>query len=214
MWPFHKTVDTISKWLIKKADGVTLNCENVIPNANVVPLTPQRVGRDNPRNSFAEDRSWTTVCGATPGRGTAKFPKNRTSSWEKDQDRLHNCAGNLFQVKGKKRNRCYLCGSKSSFMCIGCKRFYCVVNRYDKVHQSILDSNTVVNFLDGICPPASFNIKEVAEDGSTSDFVSVENSCYHICHKAAVSKGVASAFSRSPLSSVGEQRSNTSLSPL
>ena len=72
------------------------------------------------------------------------------------------------------------------------------------VHDMILDGNDVVGFLNGRCPPASLNIKALEDDGSTTNYFAVENSCYHICHKSAVSKGAAITLSRKPLAPVNE----------
>ena len=212
-WPFHKTVNGIALWLIKAGDELdreNTNHMNDVPD--IVPRTPPRVARDNPTRPFVEDRAYATACGATPGRGKLKFPRNKTLQWQEDQRRLHNCVGNLFHVGGKKRNPCYLCNTNTSFMCLGCKRFYCCVNRYEKIHRLILKDDAVVGFLNGVCPPAALNIKAISNDGTASDFSTVENSCYHICHKKAVSLGAAATMARKPLASIEESRNSNDIS--
>ena len=129
---------------------------------------PPRVARDDPSRAFEEIRIYATQCGTTPTRGKGKSPKKK--NWEEDQRRLHNCTGNLFKIDGDERNPCYLCNTKTSFLCIGCKRWYCIKSRYKKIHQLILNKNEVVGFLNEKCPPSTFNIKAVAEDGTISSF--------------------------------------------
>ena len=215
-WPFYKTVDMISKWFIAQADKA--DCGNTRDDNPPVEIplctTPQRTKRDNPPRAFEEDRTYTTVCGATPGRGNPKFPRNKTANWQKDQDRFHNCAGNHYRIAAGKPSLCYLCGTKTSHVCVGCKRYFCNVNRYQKIHRLIIENKPVVGFLNGICPPATLNIKAVLDDGKRSNFCTVENSCFHICHKAAVSKAVATTMSRSPLASIGGENITDSPSPL
>jgi len=206
--PFHKTVNGIAVWLIKQADECNANRinENTNPSnassRNAPLCTPERVARSNPSRAFQEDRIYATVCGATPGRGKPKFPTNKTPAWEEDQRRLHNCNGNIFKAEG--RNPCYLCDTKTNFHCTGCKRWYCLVSRHKKIHDLIVEDRKVVRFLNGICPPSTFDIKALAADGTTSSFIEVENSCYHICHKDAISKGGAATLLRSPLAPIEE----------
>ena len=80
-WPFHKTVNNIATWFIKEANEFDSESMDLI--AIPTCMTPLRVARDIPRLPFVEDRIYATVCGATPGRGNAKFPKNKTLQWER-----------------------------------------------------------------------------------------------------------------------------------
>ena len=209
-FPFHKTVTGIAVWLIQQADECNDNRinENTNPSnassRNAQLCTPPRVARDNPARAFLEARIYTTACGATPGRDKPKFPTNKTPAWEEDQRRLHNCTGNLFRIDGNERNPCYLCNTKTSFLCIGCKRWYCLKNQHKKIHDLLLRKQDVVGFLNEVCPPSHFDIKALAADGTTSSFIKVENSCYHICHKKAISKGGAATLLRRPLAPIEE----------
>jgi hypothetical protein len=73
-----------------------------------------------------------------------------------------------------------------------------MVNSHKKIHQLILNGDRAVELLEEICPPACYNIKAVAEDSTKSNFMVVNNSCYHMGHKAAVSRSVATTL-QSPL---------------
>ena len=87
--PYHKTLDTLSDLLIKKADnaaastaavaaaaearaGLTIdtNIEEVPTDGSI--QSPPRVARFNPRSSFGEIRNYTTIMGGTSGKGRAK----------------------------------------------------------------------------------------------------------------------------------------------
>jgi hypothetical protein len=94
--PFHKTLDTLSVWLIKNADdAVAVAAAAAPPHPNTTILTintgplvhtPTRVARSNPQNSFQKIRNYTTITGGTPCTGRAKNPKNKTAEWEEDQN--------------------------------------------------------------------------------------------------------------------------------
>jgi hypothetical protein len=199
--PFHKTLDTLSIWLIKKADDAaavaaaaaamtaTTTTELTIDTYNG-PLvrTPPRVARSNPRSSFQEVRNYTTVTGGTPCTGRARNPKNKTTKWEDDQERLKHCNGILFFTQ--QRGKCCICGSNSNMICIGCKRCYCIKNHDEKLKKMISDSNDRVDFLDGERPPSELVIYGVADDGTTKEFCIVDNGCYHIVHRQSISQRI------------------------
>ncbi|OEU22028.1 hypothetical protein FRACYDRAFT_232182 [Fragilariopsis cylindrus CCMP1102] len=203
-YPFHKTVDTLSIWFIKQADDAVAAAAAAVPptppttaltidtTGSNGPLvqTPPRVQRNN-RSSFQEIRNYTTVTGGTPCTGRARDPLNKTAEWEADQDRLKNCNGTLYKDT-KKRSKCCICGGNTNHVCIGCKRPYCMVNRDEKICSMILGGDSRVAFLDGERPPSELVMNGVAADGSTKEFCTVENGCFHMYHRQSISQRVNS----------------------
>ncbi|OEU17716.1 hypothetical protein FRACYDRAFT_238144 [Fragilariopsis cylindrus CCMP1102] len=199
-YPFHKTVDRLSVWFIKNADDAVAAAAAAVPptppttaltidtTGSNGPLlqTPTQVQRRN-RSSFQEIRNYTTVTGGTPGKGRAKDPKNKTAEWEADQDRLKNCNGVLYYTK---RNKCCICGVQSNFVCVICKRWYCCKNQDEKINNMILANDSRVAFLGGERPPSELVMNGVAADGSTKEFCTVENGCFHIHHRQSISRRV------------------------
>jgi hypothetical protein len=205
--PFHKTLDTLSVWLIKKADdaadvaavataaaamtttATTTTALTIDINNGPLVHTPPRVARSNPRSSFQEVRNYTTITGGTPCTGRARNPKNRTAEWEEDQDRLKKCNGILFHTKT--RGKCCICRGNTNMLCVGCKRWYCMVNRDEKLKQMITDSNDRVEFMNGERPPSELVIHGVAADGTTTaKFCTVDNGCYHMWHRQSISQRI------------------------
>jgi hypothetical protein len=196
--PFHKTLDCLSVWLIKNADddvAAVVAATAPPPSTTLIidisgPLvhTPPRVARSNPRSSFQEIRNYTTFTGGTPGKGRARDPTNKTSAWEEDQDRLKHCNGILFFTQ--QRGKCCICGGNTNMVCIGCKRCYCIKNHDEKLKKMISDSNDKVDFMDGERPPSELVINGVASDRTTREFCVVDNGCYHIVHREAISRRI------------------------
>jgi hypothetical protein len=196
-YPFHKTLDTLSVWLIKNADdavAVVVAATAPPPTTALAidtdPLlrTPPRVARSNPRSSFQEIRNYTTMTGGTPGKGRARDPTNKSAAYEEDQHRLQNCQGLLFYTKT--RNKCCICNTNTHMLCIGCKRWYCCVNRDDKLMKLITDTDSRVAFMDGERPPSELVIHGVAADSTTNEFCTVDNGCYHMWHRQSISQRI------------------------
>jgi hypothetical protein len=55
----------------------------------------------------------------------------------------------------------------------------------------ISNSNDRVEFMDGERPPSTLAINGVADDGTTKEFCVVDNGCYHIVHKEAISQRIS-----------------------
>jgi hypothetical protein len=195
-YPFHKTVDTLSVWFIKQADDVAATAaaaaEPPTPpqttaltiNTSAPVRTPPRVERfSNPRGSpFKEIRNYSTITGGTPGKGRSKNPTNKTAAYDEDHQRLNTCEGSLYFTEQIKK--CSICDTNSNYVCIGCKRWYCIKNRDDKFYKMILKSDSRVAFIeDGERPPSKLVIHGVANDGSTKEFCTVDNGCYHMWHR-------------------------------
>jgi hypothetical protein len=200
-YPFHKTLDTLSVWFIKNADDAVAVAAAAaaapppppppVLTINTGPLvcTPPRIARSNPRSSFQEIRNYTTITGGTPGKGRAKNPKNKTSEWEEDQNRLQNCNGILYYTK--QRNKCCICGGNSNMVCVGCKRWYCCKNQDEKLKDMITNSNDRVAFMDGERPPSELVMNGVAADGiTTAKFCVVDNGCFHMWHRQSISQRI------------------------
>jgi hypothetical protein len=195
--PFHKTVDSLSVWLIKQADAAVAELAaaaaastitTLTINTNHLVHTPPRVARSNPRSSFQEVRNYTTITGGTPGKGRAKNPTNKTSAWEEDQHRLRNCKGVLYYTTT--RNRCCICGGNTNMVCIGCKRWYCCKNQDQKLTKLVADTDSRVAFMDGERPPSTLAVNGVADDGRTKEFCIVDNGCFHIVHRQSISQRI------------------------
>jgi hypothetical protein len=204
-YPFHKTLDTLSVWLVKQADDVaaaaaaappsppppattTTTTTSLTIDTGPLVCTPPRVARSNPRSSFQEIRNYSTLTGGTPGKGRSKNSTNKTSEWDDDQHRLLNCQGLLYQ--SKQRLKCCICGSNSNMVCIICKRWYCFVNRDEKLKKLITDTDSRVKFMNGDRPPSELVIHGVATDGTTKEFCTVGNGCYHMWHRQSISQRI------------------------
>ncbi|OEU14444.1 hypothetical protein FRACYDRAFT_240987 [Fragilariopsis cylindrus CCMP1102] len=201
-YPFHKTVDRLSVWFIKNADDAVAAAAAAVPpttppttaltidttgsNGPLLQSPPPRVQRSN-RSSFQAIRNYTTITGGTPGKGRAIDPKNKTAEWEADQDRLKNCNGVLYYTK---RNKCCICGVQSNFVCVICKRWYCCKNQDEKINNMILANDSRVAFLGGERPPSELVMNGVAADGSTKEFCTVENGCFHMHHRQSISRRI------------------------
>jgi hypothetical protein len=191
----------LSVWFIKNADDAlaAVLAATAPPPTNTTttalaidtgPLlrTPPRVARSNPRSSFQEIRNYTTTTGGTPGKGRARDPTNKSAAYEEDQHRLQNCQGLLFYTKT--RNKCCICNTNTNMLCIGCKRWYCCVNRDDKLMKLITDTDSRVAFMDGERPPSELVIHGVAADSTTNEFCTVDNGCYHMWHRQSISQRI------------------------
>jgi hypothetical protein len=202
-YPFHKTLDTLSVWFIKQADEVVAAASAAAPPPTTTLIidttessghlvrTPPRVARSNPRSSFQEIRNYTTMTGGTPGKGRARDPSNKSAEWEHDQDRKQMCKGILFYTK--QRRKCCICDGNTNMVCVGCKRWYCCVNRDDKLMKLITDTDSRVEFMNGDRPPSELDIRGVAVDGTTtSKFCVVDNGCYHMWHRVSISQRIES----------------------
>jgi hypothetical protein len=208
-YPFHKTLDTLSVWFIKNADdaaaaAVVAAAAATAPVITTLTIntidgplvhTPPRVARSNPRSSFQEIRNYTTLTGGTPGKGRARDPTNKTSAWEEDQDRLKHCNGILFFTQ--QRGKCCICGGNTNMVCIGCKRCYCIKNHDEKLKKMITDTDSRVEFMTGDRPPSELVIHGVAANGTTKEFCTVDNGCYHIWHRASISQSINNILQRS-----------------
>ena len=186
-WPFRKVLDHLRKYLIRQADGAaaaSLAAVASIPVAVVltedeessIMSTPPRNRRDNPRNSFNETRNYVLTTGGTPGKGRQKFRKNSNNDpgWKADQERFHSCPGHIFKLSNEKKQKCFICNTKTTYVCLGCKRFYCFEKSRDgKLAEMIHGKKKEVEFLNGVRPPAQLDI---------AGYCSVVNSCYHIQH--------------------------------
>ena len=54
----------------------------------------------------------------------------------------------------------------------------------------ILGTDSRVAFLDGERPPRELVIHGVASDGSTKEFCTVDNGCYHMRHRQSISRRI------------------------
>jgi hypothetical protein len=200
-YPFHKTLDTLSVWLIKNADdavAVVVAATSPPPptttltiNTGDDPLvrTPPRVARSNPRSSFQEIRNYTTITGGTPRKGRARDPTNKSAAYEEDQDRKQMCKGILFYTK--QRRKCCICDGNTNMVCVGCKRWYCCKNQDQKLTKLVTDTDSRVAFMGGDRPPSELVIHGVAADGTTtSQFCTVDNGCYHMWHRQSISQRI------------------------
>lgn len=195
-WPFRRTLDELTTWMIKEIEKATATASSndvpLLAIQNLVPMTPPRSARDNPRAAFEEERHYSVVTGATPGRGRPKYPKHKTSAWFQDQSRLKTCVGLLYMAAEKKRGKCFLCNVKTRFFCVLCKRWYCVESQDETLKDLIAGDNDVTKFLDGKRPPATIRMKSTGFDGAHVDVIAVENSCFHIVHQKTISERVSS----------------------
>jgi hypothetical protein len=205
-YPFHKTLNTLSVWLIKQADDTVAATTAPPPPTTTTALTvdtggplvrtPPRVQRfSNPRGSpFQEIRNYTTLTGGTPGKGRSKNPTNKTAAYDEDHQRLNTCEGMLYFTKQIKK--CSICDTNSNYVCVGCKRWYCIKNRDTKFYNMILKSDSRVAFIeDGERPPSELVIHGVANDGSTQEFCTVDNGCYHMWHRQSGSHSTPAVVS-------------------
>ena len=115
--PFHKTLDILSKLLIKKAGAATAvtasiavaataatataagtgrtidtNIKNV-PTTNGSIQTPPKIAQFNLRGSFQKVHNYTTTTGGIPGKGRSINPKNKTAAYKEDRQQLEDCQG-------------------------------------------------------------------------------------------------------------------------
>ena len=54
----------------------------------------------------------------------------------------------------------------------------------------ILNADSRVAFMDGERPPSELVMNGVAADGSTKEFCTVENGCFHMYHRQSISKRI------------------------
>jgi hypothetical protein len=199
-WPYRKVLDSLREYLIKQANDASLPVQDIeaVPNVseNDTPSTPPRTARNNPRNPFAESRNYVSITGGTPKKGRQRFPKTACPEWKADQHRLSICKGQIFKLADEKHQKCFICNTKTTYVCLGCKRFYCFVkSRDNKIADMIRNENKGVEFLDGVRPPAQLDI---------AGYCSVVNSCYHIQHAKAW-RQQEQTMPRRPLASIQEQ---------
>jgi hypothetical protein len=196
-YPFHKTLDTLSVWFIKNADDAAAAPTTTTTTTLTVDIecsgtlirTPPRVVRSNPRAPFEEIRNYTTITGGTPMKGRSKNPANKTASYEEDHQRLHTCEGILFFTNQVRK--CCICNTNTNLVCIGCKRWYCIRNRDEKIKNMITNNGLAVGFLNGERPPSTLAINGVAANDTTSTFCVVDNGCYHMQHKQSISRSIS-----------------------
>jgi hypothetical protein len=63
--------------------------------------------------------------------------------------------------------------------------------RDDKLKKMISGSNDIVEFMNGARPPSTLAINGVDDDGTTTkEFCIVDNGCYHIVHRQAISERI------------------------
>jgi hypothetical protein len=164
--------------------ALTLDTGNNGPLA----CTPPRIARINPRSSFQEVRNYTTITGGTPVKGRSKNPTNKTAAYEEDHKRLHTCDGILHYTD--QIRKCCICNTNTNVVCIGCKRWYCIKNRDEKIKNMITNTDLVVGFLNGERPPSELVINGVAADGTTATFCTVSNGCFHMWHWQSISQRI------------------------
>ena len=174
------------------------NNENVPPRtpsrhqrvtfAHVVSNPPPR--RDNPTNPFTE-RLIITCIGATPKKGRPTYPKGPLSREQKEfHHRASKCDGSQYyktvistgESRDKYKKPCYLCRKPTVWMCMGCHRPACNVNRDTELRKLISEGAKCVAFLKGKKPPANIQFETKGDDGATTVVCKVENSCHHILH--------------------------------
>lgn len=188
----QQSLDQLAKWLIWSAnnenDGPMRKKQRRVSFGGEglpAPTPARRMGRDNPRSEFEEDRYYsTTKTGATPCKGKPKFPKQRSSNWRQDQARLSSCPGVPYPIADG-RFKCYICSSHASVYCPICKRAYCFVSRDQQLQKLIADGTEVVGFLDGVRPPSKLNFKASTDDNHP---IKVHNSCFHVRHQQQIAK--------------------------
>ena len=155
--------------------------------ASVVSNPPPR--RDNPINPFTE-RLIVTCTGATPKKGRPAYPKGPLSQ---EQQAFHHRASNCdcsqyYKVVvpiGGKRNKkpCHLFRKETLWICMGCHRPACNVNRDTELRKLISEGAQCVAFLNGKKPPADIRFETKGVNGTTTTVVCrVENSCHRILH--------------------------------
>ena len=182
-WPFFRSLNVLTTWLIEQSkrnnQQESSQLQEDVVRSSLPPTTPPRVARDNPRHPFEEVRNYSKETGATPRKGVSRFPKHKTEEWQRDADRLNNCPGSVYYVKNQ-RGRCNICNKYSGMYCVLCKRFYCFTNRDATIKELIDTKHPSVSFMNGKRPPASLKMCTIAQDGTTKETVTVENSCYHM----------------------------------
>jgi len=193
--PYHKTLDTLSNLLIKKADNtaastataaaaaataaaaraglaIDTNIEEVPTDGSIQSLPCS--AQFNPRSLFLEVRNYATVTGGTPGKGRAVNPKNKGGPYKEDRQQLENCQGLPYHTKTQ--NKCFICKTNTNIVCLLCKRWYCMKNRDENITSIITDNTLLVDFVKDIGRPASkFVINCVAVYGRIDELFTVHN---------------------------------------
>ena len=209
-WPLWVTFDRLEEWIKKEADtyeamigqGANYRTASSLSsnNENVPPRTParqQRVTfepaatpvnrRDNPTNPFTE-RLLVTCTGATPSRGRPAYTKGPLSREQQEfRHRASKCDGSQYYkavlAGGKsKKKSCHLCRTETMWICMGCHRPACNVNRDTKLRKLISEGAKSVAFLNGKKPPADIQFETKGVDGTATVVCKVENSCHRILH--------------------------------
>ena len=202
-WPLWNTLRELEVWLVQQADtdqarmahGSNFRTAPSSNNENVPPRTPsrQRVTfvsagtppprRDNPTNPFTE-RLLVTCTGATPRRGRPAYPKGPLSKAQKEfHHRASKCDGSQYYKAAKNRKKpCHLCRKETPWICMGCHRPACNVNRDTELRKLISEGAKSVAFLNGKKPPADIQFETKGVDGTATVVCKVENSCHRILH--------------------------------
>jgi len=195
-YPFHETVQSLSYWLLEQAQNE--NKKNLPHGAGSQFSTPKRSKRDNPRRPFAERRNWASTTGATPGKGRARFQNCALPAVDADHKRLATCPPGFCYPccvpdsdkpsgMADQRQKCWICKTNTKFKCILCKRFYCMVNRDEKIRDLIAANDPAVAFLNGKRPPTFIEIPSNSPKGGVTI---VRNTCYHIQHAAGIAESI------------------------
>jgi hypothetical protein len=192
-WPFHKTVNELVAWLVRQAHEFdAASAITPIPRPFPSILTPPLVitnARTRARAAvvITERVDWMdeAATGGTPGQGVARDPKHKTDAHQQDQSRLDNCPPGFLLVKVEKkvidhpggrkeiihvdkRGKCSICSTNTKFYCSLCKRYYCMVDRLDKVGELMEDNSAIVDFLEGERPHPLLSTKTVNQKRESS----------------------------------------------
>jgi hypothetical protein len=160
---------------------------------------------DNVTLQWREWVGWSGTTSGTPGQGVARDPKHKTDAHQQDQSRLANCPPGFIFVKVEKkvidhpggrkeithvdkRGKCAICSTNTKFYCTLCKRFYCMVDRLDKVGDLTDDNSAIVDFLGGGRPRPLLTTKTVNKKKGIQEEHFFRNSCYHIRHRKGLEK--------------------------
>ena len=189
--PFHRTTTRLSEWFVEEATRKpTVSGEQ----ANNELRTPkrQRKEHDNPRRAFSNTLEMTPTTHGTPTKGRPSIARLSSPEWRADQDRLHNCVGDIHVVSktddetGKecdRRGHCTICGAKTKFYCALCRRFYCLDKSRDgALRDMICKGDERVAFLEGKRPPSVIVSARRNKSGELIKHLPLINSCFHAAH--------------------------------
>ena len=186
--PFHKTCEDLSAFLCRMVAPTSVPRTLQSPPP---PLPKRRITRAISR-FFTPTWARYNKTGATPGKkGLRKKDKNKPLvGREEHENRARRCPGIPMKRLDPKtqtkaiQKRCTLCGLKTTWFCMGCKRNLCMgEDRHERLIQMVESKDNTMGTLtsDHVCLPVLLK-----QQGLSTDDEVTENAFQWLCYHCAL----------------------------